>query len=243
MYKIYKYTNLINDKIYIGQTKNTLEQRALNGTNYKGSTYFYNAIQKYGWDNFKPEILKDDIETAEEANIWEDYFIMLFNSTNPDVGYNLNRGGNNRNTSERTRKIISEKAKERYKDKTKNPMYGKTHSADAIQKMSDKKRGSNNPSYGRKQSSETIEKRKKTCLERNVDYSHEWSDEERERASKRFKEYAKKWSKRVRCLEDELVFDTITAASAFYNVDISTLSGHLRGKQKTCAGKHFEIIS
>lgn len=242
MYKIYKYTNLINNKIYIGQTKTTLEQRALNGINYKGSTYFYNAIQKYGWDNFEPQILKDDIETVEEANVWEDYFITLYDSINPDIGYNLNRGGNNKNTSDRTKKIISEKAKQRYKDKTKNPMYGKKHSADSLLKMSNKKKGCNNPSYGKKQSEETIEKRRKTCKERHVDYSHEWSDEEREAASKRFKEYAKKWSKKVRCIEDELVFDTVTAAASFYNVDVSTMSGHLRGKQKSCAKKHFEFV-
>ena len=243
MYKIYKYTNLINNKIYIGQTKMTLEQRALNGFNYKGSTYFYNAIQKYGWENFEPVILKDNIETVEDANIWEDYFITLFDSNNPDIGYNLNRGGNNKNTSESTKKLISDKAKERYEDKTKNPMYGKTHSADSLKKMSDAKIGCNNPMYGTKQSKETIEKRLQTCKERNVDYSHEWTDEERERASKRFKEQAKKWSKKVECIEDEMTFDSITEASNYYGVDKTTLSGHLRGKQKTCKGRHFKFVS
>jgi len=243
MYKIYKYTNLINNKIYIGQTKMTLEQRALNGSNYKGSTYFYNAIQKYGWENFEPQILKDDIETAEDANIWEDYFIVLFDSNNPDIGYNLNRGGNNKNTSEYSRNLISKKAKERYKDKNKNPMYGKKHSANTLKKMSQAKIGANNPMYGTKQSRETIDKRLNTCKDRNVDYSHEWTDEERKRASERFKEYAKKWSKKVECVEDKIVFDSITAASDYYGVDKSTLSGHLRGKQKTCKNKHFKFVS
>lgn len=75
MYKIYKYTNLINGKIYIGQTKNSLEKRALNGTNYKGSRYFYNAIQKYGWNNFIPEILEDGL-SLDKANIREEYYIL-----------------------------------------------------------------------------------------------------------------------------------------------------------------------
>lgn len=94
MYKVYKYTNKINNKVYIGQTKNTLAKRADNGRGYAKCPFFNNAIQKYGLENFDVEILKDSL-TLNEANYWEEYYIKKFNSTNRDKGYNLKDGGNN----------------------------------------------------------------------------------------------------------------------------------------------------
>lgn len=242
MYKIYKYTNSINGKIYIGQTKNSLEQRALNGTNYKGSRYFYNAIQKYGWNKFIPEILEDGL-SLEEANIREEYYISLFNSTDPNIGYNIRLGGQNSDLSDKTKSIISAKAKERYKDKTKNPMYGKKHSVESIKKMRDLKSGENNPMYGIPMSEHSKVKRRKTCIERNINFSHEWSETAKRNASIRLKELAKEWSKKVICIEDNLTFDTITSAANYYGVKKATLSGHLNGRQKTCKNKHFEFVS
>ena len=56
-YLVYKYTNMINGKIYIGQTSKSLEERCgCNGRNYSHSSYFYSAICKYGWENFSHEI-------------------------------------------------------------------------------------------------------------------------------------------------------------------------------------------
>lgn len=61
-YKIYMYENIINHKKYIGQTYTSLEQRAgKNGIKYKNCTCFYNAIQKYGWDNFQSYILEENL--------------------------------------------------------------------------------------------------------------------------------------------------------------------------------------
>ena len=52
-YKIYIHKNKINNKIYVGQTKQSLSRRFRhNGEGYKHCICFYNAIQKYGWDNF-----------------------------------------------------------------------------------------------------------------------------------------------------------------------------------------------
>lgn len=87
-YIIYLHRNKINNKVYIGQTKNNPTRRWENGKGYK-NTYFGNAIQKYGWDNFEHEILETDIETVEEANQRETYYIELYNATNRDLGYNI----------------------------------------------------------------------------------------------------------------------------------------------------------
>ena len=242
MYKIYKYTNLINGKIYIGQTKNTLEYRAQGGRNNKDCTRFYNAILKYGWNNFEPTILKDNIETVEDANYFEDYYICLFDSINPNIGYNLNRGGNNKNTSEETKQLISKKAKERYRDKTKNPMYGKKHSKESLKKMSDAKIGENNPMFGKTQSEETKQKRRKTCAERHVNYAHELSPIEDKKRRERMHNLGVSHRKKIMCVEDDIAFDSIGDASKYYDVSISTLSGHLHGHQKTCKNKHFKFI-
>lgn len=92
-YKIYKYTNKTNGKVYIGQTKRTLQERAgKNGNKYSHCPYFWRAIQKYGWENFIVEILANNL-TQEEANILEKKFISEYDSRNPDKGYNINIGG------------------------------------------------------------------------------------------------------------------------------------------------------
>ena len=89
---IYKYTSP-SGKCYIGQTINSLKERAkslVNGNGYKKCTVFWKAIQKYGWNNFKVEILEEvDVNLLNER---EKYYISLFDSVAPK-GYNLTSGG------------------------------------------------------------------------------------------------------------------------------------------------------
>ena len=101
-YFIYKHTNKINNKIYIGQTCQKPEYRWNHGEGYKGSPRFYSAIQKYGWNNFIHEILYSNL-TLEEANSLEDILIKQYKSNDLCYGYNLDRGGNNKGTSEETK--------------------------------------------------------------------------------------------------------------------------------------------
>lgn len=92
-YCIYKHTNLINGKVYIGQTCQLPEKRfGKNGNGYKGCRYFYNAIECYGWNNFKHEILENNL-SHEKADILEQQYIKKYKSNNPDYGYNLEGGG------------------------------------------------------------------------------------------------------------------------------------------------------
>lgn len=92
MYQVYCYTSP-SGKIYIGQTGQSIKARAgKDGINYQQCPYFYKAIQKYGLENFKVDILKDNL-THEEADYWEEYYINLLDSTNQARGYNLAEGG------------------------------------------------------------------------------------------------------------------------------------------------------
>ena len=89
---IYKHT-APNGKCYIGQTKQLPECRWQNGRGYEHNTHFYNAIKKYGWENFQHEIIEFDILSQDEANEREIFWIDFFDSY--ANGYNLTKGGNN----------------------------------------------------------------------------------------------------------------------------------------------------
>ena len=92
MYTVYKYTSPSN-KVYIGLTSGTQNKRARSkGYGYKRCTAFWRAIEKYEWDNFTYEILAQDL-TEEDAKQLEKYYIKLYDSTNPEKGYNITAGG------------------------------------------------------------------------------------------------------------------------------------------------------
>lgn len=91
---IYKITNLINGKIYIGQTTKTLKDRILQHRNAFVSNvdnYLYNAMHKYGWDNFKFEAIDCSAQTKYELDKLEQYYIKKYNSRID--GYNMTDGG------------------------------------------------------------------------------------------------------------------------------------------------------
>lgn len=135
---IYKTTNLINNKIYIGKdTKNN--------PNYFGSGKLIRfALKKYGKENFRKEIL-EVCNSYDELNKKEKFWIKTLNSQNKDVGYNIREGGDmnlpkdpkarNKNLSNAHKGKIFTKEHRQNISKNhadvsgkKNPMYGKTHS-------------------------------------------------------------------------------------------------------------------
>lgn len=82
-----------NGKRYIGITGRKVEKRwGNNGTEYRKNSHFYNAIQKYGWDNIEHIILKEGI-TKEEACELEKYYIQLYKTMDKRFGYNRSIGG------------------------------------------------------------------------------------------------------------------------------------------------------
>lgn len=97
---IYFYTCSVNDKVYVGQSWYKLAKRAdKNGKGYHGSSVFWNAIKKHGWENFHPTILIA-VSTQNEADYWEDFFIEAAQSRDRRYGYNLARGGSNHKHSQ-----------------------------------------------------------------------------------------------------------------------------------------------
>ena len=120
-------------KRYIGITSQTTERRWRNdGNGYLRCSYFWNAIQKYGWENFEHIILAEDLD-EEKAKQLEREYIKKYNTQNPKYGYNLTSGGDgvrNWTPSEEWKRKLKERMNE-------NPtMLGKHHSQEVKEKIS-----------------------------------------------------------------------------------------------------------
>lgn len=107
---IYKITNLINKKIYIGQTIRSFIERINDYKNGLGNDYLNNSINKYGFDNFKFEII-DTASSIDELNEKEIFYIKEFDSTNKNIGYNIESGGGNAIPSKETLEKLSQSHK------------------------------------------------------------------------------------------------------------------------------------
>ncbi|MCR5191741.1 MAG: hypothetical protein K6D59_00425 [Bacteroidales bacterium] len=117
-YYVYKHTNLINGKVYIGKCYRKPSYRwGIDGSGYlrcsRGHNkvdqrHFASAIKKYGWDNFKHDILFKNL-TADEASQIETLMIATYESNKPDKGYNMTMGGEGcagRKVSQTTRELL-----------------------------------------------------------------------------------------------------------------------------------------
>ena len=175
-YKIYAHINKINGKVYIGQTcYRNINQRWRHGEGYKHSPHFYNAIQKYGWENFEHIILFEDICGYELADAIERELIQKYQSNNSEYGYNISSGGSYGRTltDETKNKIRISKIGD------KNPNYQKSPSYITRQRMSASHKGI-------KQSDEWINKRNRVG-EQNAMYGRTLSKESKELISKKTK--------------------------------------------------------
>lgn len=93
IYSIYKLTNNVNQKIYIGFTKNFKARINKHKFSTKtNSNILYRAIRKYGWDNFKFQIIYQSLYLNYTLRFMENYFIKEYNSIIP-FGYNMTYGG------------------------------------------------------------------------------------------------------------------------------------------------------
>ncbi len=116
MASIYKITNLVNNKIYIGQTINSIDKRfkqhlsQVNCANICSA--LYSAFTKYGKENFIIESIVSGEYSMEELNELEIFYIKKFDSLSPN-GYNLQSGGNSFMVVESVKKQTSEKLKGR----------------------------------------------------------------------------------------------------------------------------------
>jgi len=187
---IYKSLNTINEKVYIGKTGKTIEERwsrhledaralkrareANPDKNIEGS-HLNNAINKYGSDAF----IVNQVDVAysrEELNEKERYWVKEYDSMNPDKGYNMTEGGEGGRQSPE----VIEKMTEISKERAKNP--------DWLQKMTEiNQEIARNPQTLEKMSSVMTEKWQEPKYQESVSkgVTEKWKDEKyRERQAR-----------------------------------------------------------
>ena len=123
---VYAHINKTNGKMYVGITSQSVQSRwGLNGNGYKDSPKFWNAIKKYGWDNFEHEIIAEHL-TEQEAKNFEKALIKSGKLQDDKYGYNMTVGGDgvvgnvvSEETKEKLRKAyynMSEESKKKLRE-------------------------------------------------------------------------------------------------------------------------------
>ncbi len=152
---VYKATNNLNGKVYIGQTIGTLANRKAHHI-YDAANdcrwYFHNAVRKHGKDNFYWVVL-NECDDRNILNQLEEHYISCYDSVN--TGYNLTSGGDSDLFSSDTRVRPCGKA---------HWNYGKHLSDETKRKISETMlregttRGRNHPNYGKYRTAQTKER-------------------------------------------------------------------------------------
>ena len=142
---IYKITNFVDNKIYIGQTWKPMLGRFKEHCYANSCIKLSNAIQKYGAKSFKVELITFTA-TQESADLLEIYFISKYNSNYRLCGYNIRGGGSRGKISEETKLKISaakigRKQSGEHRKNTSKAMTGRILSEDHKRKLSVAKRG------------------------------------------------------------------------------------------------------
>jgi group I intron endonuclease len=174
---IYKITNKLNGKAYIGFSTKSLEQR-IKGHLWRARSqekhYLHNAIIKWGWENFECEVLKDDATKEDEIRLIEEHQTYWEYG-----GYNLTKGGDG---TTGYIPIVSEQRKKELSVRMKgenNPFYGKRHSESTKAKMRE-----NHKSGWKKGNRHTPEAKEKIKLARkNQTITEEMKQKYREKNS------------------------------------------------------------
>lgn len=231
MITIYKHTTP-NGKVYIGQTSQPTHRRWRDGEGYARNAHFYRAIQKYGWDAIRHEVICT-CETQEEATALESHYIRVYHSLDPAHGYNLIEATDSgRALSEETRQRMSAVRKGKFAGE-KNPNYGRKHTEEERKRMSDqlvgKYRGMFSSRYGAVASDETRAKQSASRKASPAVQSHM----SRMNAAK---------AKRVLCKETGVVYASAHEAARVTGFGQGNISAACRGVYEKAYGYHWEYL-
>lgn len=110
MHYLYRITNNLNGKVYIGQSNNPeyrWKQHRYDAQRAEPVQYIHRAMAKYGIEHFVFDVIAG-CKTQEDADLTEDQLIQQYDSRNKDKGYNLKAGGSHGEHSEETKQKQSE---------------------------------------------------------------------------------------------------------------------------------------
>lgn len=170
MYTVYKHTSPSN-KVYIGITSRDVRLRWGYGYGYQSNSHFWKAIQKYGWNNFKHEIVATNLTKVAACEL-ERQLIKQYSSNHPNFGYNLSSGGELSGigvkcSDEKKQKISESRLGE------KHWFYGKHLSEDHRKKISNALKGKTyipNTINKYKEAATRLRGKPVRCVETNVRY-------------------------------------------------------------------------
>lgn len=217
IYYVYRHINKVNGKQYIGITKQWPSCRwGNNGCNYQESTRFWNAIQKYGWDNFEHEILFSGLLKAEACKI-EKELISMYRTQDREFGYNILEGGD--------APILTEEVKSKIANALKGNKNGLGHpcSDEKRKKISDAQKG-------RKLTEE--HKRKLSIAKKGKSHGRP-SEETIRKISQSHKK------KKVYCIEQDIVYESIQMCAKMIGAPATSVCACCKGKVKTVKGYHL----
>lgn len=232
---VYKHT-APNGKVYIGITSRTAEKRWNNGHNYKQNKHFYNAIQKYGWNNFEHEIIFNNL-SKEDACEKEKNLIAKYNSNNRKFGYNNSIGGENPSQGAHwklSKEVIEKRA---------SKMRGRKLTEEHRKKLSDSHKGHSSCLKGKTLSEETKNKISQSLKEWNRNNVSPNKGRKYKKSEYAIMRTSEGHYKKIICIETEEIFDSLQMASKLKNIDGSSLSKVCRGKRQTAGGFHWRYFN
>lgn len=214
---VYKTTNLITGKIYVGKRVYRKKDDAW----YLGSgIYLKRSIKKHGRENFTKEIL-EWCENRELLSEREIYWINYFNSTNPEIGYNLSLGGEGGNVGKEAYIKISSKLKgikksKEFCDNISAALKDKPKSKEHKEKIRQTLIGTTRPQ-------ETVDKMSKSMKEK---YDNGWESP----VQKTVYQYNKTSGEFIQ------EFKSATEAGRILNIDRKAINNNCLGKSKSSGG-------
>lgn len=234
---VYKITNNINGKVYIGQTTRSLSYRWSCHCTLTSHCHAINAaIKKYGKENFTVEQI-DVAATREELDQKEIFWIKHYDSMSPN-GYNLHSGGEHHEVSEETRQKIS------------NANKGRKLSEECRLKISKAHKGRRRTVEQRKKLSEHWKEQWK-----NVDFANkmskirkefcnnpEWKNKVSNSLKGKFLGGNSPLAKKILCVETNVTYSCASEAMRLLNVCDSSIRLCCNGKYKTAGGYHWRYL-
>jgi group I intron endonuclease len=232
---IYKITNKVNNKIYIGKS-------LYDDESYMGSGLsINNALKKYGKENF----IKETIEICEDQktlNERERFWIKKYNSTSREIGYNIAEGGNGGNT----RQGYDENKMELYYKKLSEGVSNSVR----YQEFVEKRKGTKNPKISSKLKelySKGIIKPWNLGLETSqqtkIKISQKNKGKKMSQDAKRKISESKFVGVLMMDMNDNIIrsFTSIKEASEIMKINRCCISDCLNGRQKTAGGYKWKL--
>lgn len=224
---VYQITNNITQQIYIGRTINGIDERwkehIVDANNYRDNAILHSDMRKYGYENFSIQIIEDNI-VENQLDDKEKYYIETFKSRKEYNNYNMTDGGSGTYGCSKLDRNDIETIYEMLNDIEKYPHIDEIAQIFNVDESTIAK--INKGVYWKNE--HIIYPIRKTKLTRRDNGKNKGKNNPRAHG--------------VRCLELDLVFDTINDANKYFGVKQSHIGDCCKGKRNLAIGYHWENL-